>query len=100
MLPSAQMAKCENCGQSSVQVRESETGVEKVNRKMASTHRLSSVCKARFRSFHIVCRCVFCILRFQSVLASVFADSNCYALVLSSMSYDQKMNSVFTCIFT
>ena len=40
-----------------------------------------------------------CILRFQSVLASVFVDSNCCALVLSSMSYDQKMNSVFTCIF-
>ena len=40
-----------------------------------------------------------CILRFQSVLASVFADSNCCALVLSSMSYDRKMNSVFTCIF-
>ena len=39
-----------------------------------------------------------CILRFQSVLASVFADSNC-ALLLSSMSYDRKMNSVFTCIF-
>ena len=40
-----------------------------------------------------------CILRFQSVLASVFVDSNCCALVLSSMSYDRKMNSVFTCIF-
>ena len=39
-----------------------------------------------------------CILRFQSVLASVF-DANCCALVLSSMSYDRKMNSVFTCIF-
>ena len=36
-----------------------------------------------------------CILRFQSVLASVFVDSNCGALVLSSMSYDRKMNSVF-----
>ena len=40
-----------------------------------------------------------CILRFQSVLASVFVDSNCCALVLSSMSYDRKMNSVFMCIF-
>ena len=29
---------------------------------MASTHRPSSVCKARFRSFHIVCRCVFACL--------------------------------------
>ena len=29
---------------------------------MASTHRPSSVCKARFRSFHIVCRCVFASL--------------------------------------
>ena len=26
---------------------------------MASTHRPSSVCKSRFRSFHIVCTCVF-----------------------------------------
>ena len=38
-----------------------------------------------------------CVRRFQSVLASVFVDSNCCALVLSSMSYDRKMNSVFTC---
>ena len=29
---------------------------------MASTHRPSSVCKARFRSFHIVRRCVFASL--------------------------------------
>ena len=43
--------------------------------------------------FHVQ-MCV-CILRFQSVLASVFVDSNCCALVLSSMSYDWKMNSVF-----
>ena len=40
-----------------------------------------------------------CVLRFQGVLASVFVDSNCCALVLASMSYDRKMNSVFTCIF-
>ena len=49
VLPPGQMAKCENCDsvhwqrqQSSVQVREPETGVEKV-KKMASTHRPSSV---------------------------------------------------------
>ena len=69
VLPPGQMAKCENCDsvhwqpqQSSVPVCEPETGVEQVKRKMASTHRPSSVCKARFRSFHIVCRCVIASL--------------------------------------
>ena len=37
---------------------------------------------------------VFCILGFQSVLASVFVDSNSCALVLSSMFYERKLNSV------
>ena len=69
VLPPGQMAKCENCDsvhwqpqQSSVQVCEPQTGVEEVKRKWLSTHRPSSVCKARFRSFHIVCRCVFASL--------------------------------------
>ena len=69
VLPPGQMAKCENCDsvhwqrqQSSVQLREPETGVGKSEEKMASTHRPSSVCKARFRSFHIVRRCVFASL--------------------------------------
>ena len=35
-----------------------------------------------------------CIFRFQSVLASVVVDSHCRALVLSSMFYERKLNSV------
>ena len=50
VLPPGQMAKCENCNsvhwqrqQSSIKVCKSETGVEKSEEKMASTHRPSSV---------------------------------------------------------
>ena len=107
VLPPGQMAKCENCDsvhwqrqQSSVQVREPETGVEKVKRKWLQRTGPQVFAKLGFEVFISYCAqmCV-CILRFQSVLASVFVDSNCCALVLSSMSYDRKMNSVFTCIF-
>ena len=51
---------------------------------------LSSVSKFSY----CVQMCV-CILRFQSVLASVFVDSNCCALVLSSMFNERQLNSVF-----
>ena len=105
VLPSGQMAKCENCDsvhwqrqQSSVQVREPETGVEKVKRKCFNAQALKCLQSSVSKFSYCVQMCV-CILRFQSVLASVFANSNCCALVLSSMSYDRKMNSVFTCIF-
>ena len=104
VVPPGQMAKCENCDsvhwqpqQSSVQVCESETGVEKVKRKWLQRTGPQVFSVSKFS--YCVQMCV-CILRFQSVfLASVFVDSNCCALVLSSMSYDRKMNSVFTRIF-
>ena len=106
VLPPGQMAKCENCDsvhwqrqQSSVQVREPETGVEKVKRENGFNAQALKCLQSSVSKFSYCAQMCVCILRFQSVLASVFVDSNCCALVLSSMSYDRKMNSVFTCIF-
>ena len=64
-------------------------------RKTKSPKEKSQVFASSVSKFsHCVHMCV-CILRFQSVLASVCVDSNYCALVLSSMFYERKLNSVF-----
>ena len=94
-----QMAKCDSVHwqfQQSPSRFVPETGVEKVKRKWLQRSQVFAKLGSKFS--YCVQMCV-CILRFQKVFASVFVDSNCCALVLASMSYDRKMNSVFTCIF-
>ena len=72
-------------------------------RRLSPRWILNSVAKFVCRQFaklgfevFILCADV-CFSQIQNVLASVFVDSTCCVLVLSSMSYDRKMNSVFTC---
>ena len=47
-------------------------------------------------SFEVFMFRAVCILG----VASVFVDSNCYALVLSSMSYNRKMNCLHVYLLT
>ena len=85
VLPPGQMAKCENCDsvhwqpqQSSVQVCEPETGVEKVKRNGFNAQALKCLQSSVSKFSYCVQMCV-CILRFQNVLASVFDKESSFS---------------------
>ena len=72
----------------------SETGVEKVKRKQLQRtgSQVFAPRKARFPSFHIVCRCVFA--SFDSSTFWLLSLSALFALVLSPMFYDRILHSL------